>query len=250
MWKNKKQPYQLLLVYFLSDFLQLMNIFLCFVHLRFLFLVKLSNIGSFKHQGAAYHLIKLLDFGTNIQCCAFKHFRAGGMGGRRVSSSRWTRLQLWTCSTCVLFVSLGMKSSRNKASDRLTIGAQDLKETPESLSVSSRATLNVTGALRLKADSRQNLSHVPTRRSLRDSRPRSAPRLHIRFPHGRLIYLNSQHSWLTSGTADWLKWLEAGGVVQLCEEQLPRGETVRPHNLTPTTGVIFEWTVILSHDFY
>lgn len=153
-----------------------MNVFLCFVHLRFLFLVKLSNIGSFKHQGAAYHLIKLLDFGTNIQCCAFKHFRAEGEEGGRVGEYQAVDELDSNCERAALvFVSLGMKSSRNKASDRLTIGAKDLKETPESLSVSSRATLNVTDALRLKADSRQNLSHVPTPRSLRDSRPRSAP---------------------------------------------------------------------------
>lgn len=144
-----------------------------------------------------------------------------------------------------------MKSSRNKASDRLTIGAKDLKETPESLSVSSRATLNVTDALRLKADSRQNLSHVPTPRRPARLAPSLGPRLHIRFPHGRLIYLNSQHSWLTSGTADWLMWLEADGGVQLCEEQLPGGRSGGLRGLTmrtPTTGVIFEWTVILGHD--
>lgn len=178
-----------------------MNVFLCFVHLRFLFLVKLSNIGSFKHQGAAYHLIKLLDFGTNIQCCAFKHFRAGGGVGEYQPVDE---LDSNSERAALVFVSLGMKSSRNKASDRLTIGAKDLKDTPESLSVSSRATLNVTDALRLKADSRQNLSHVPTPRGPARLAPSLGPRLHIWFPHGRLIYLNSQHSWLTSGTADWL----------------------------------------------
>lgn len=79
------------------------------------------------------------------------------------------------------------------------IGAKDLTEMAESLSVSSRATLNVADMLRLRADSRQKFSHVPARLSASLGR-----RLRIGFPRGRLIYLNSQHSWLTSGAADWL----------------------------------------------
>lgn len=130
---------------FPQELQQLVNVFLCFVHLRILFLVKLSIVSSFKRQEAAYHFIKLLDFGINIQCCAFKHLVACQVLGELASSN---------CEHAALAFCL-------EASERLTIGAKDLKEKAESLSVSWRATLNVTDVLRLRSDSRQKFSHVP-----------------------------------------------------------------------------------------
>lgn len=122
-------------------------------------------------------------FGTNVQCCDFKHFtvRRGTLG--------------------------------NKA----TVGARDQNEKPESLIISLRATLmlNVTDVLWLRTDwARKVFTRSESAQPARLG-PSLSPVETVGFPRGRAIYLNSQHSWLTSIPAPWLMWLEGGGAVLL-----------------------------------
>lgn len=133
---------------------------------------------------------------------------------------------------CFCLFRLGWKTLRTKL---VMIHATDVKEPSESLSVSSRATHSDSD---WKLSAGKNI-HTFWWRAAGESRTLALLRLHIRVK--LFCKILNIPGW-QAVAADWLMWLEVGGIVHLCERKLQAGWGRGLWGLTvwlPTTRLFF-----------